>query len=1763
MIVYRKVSEAETQVAVLSDKNTVHNKVIMGADEMEVSVVVDSVLPVRSGDYVKLGNVEYTLNRDSEYTVKNQNQFSYDSLIFEHPYYRFIDKILSYKITGSRTFYLTGKLRDFVELIVWCVNVSTENPLGVDTGWTVGDIPDTKFKNLYFDSTNCKDALSQLSTEFDVEFFFNNKEVNFVDRIKVDTSLVFEQGRENGLYEVSQLNVDKEDTTTRVYPIGGNKNVPNAHADFEGNLKLPEDYLENFSDISRVIESTVKFEDVFPHFLGTIDSVSGTNNASFVCNSIDFDLNAIAVKDEATVNFISGDLMGVSFKFSYDNTAKRVTLTPQDDQAAQANPDGTRPQLPGSLRKLKAGDQFNFTGVIMPDSYVQSALTELRSKATSWLAFRSKKRVKYNLRIDHRFMRGKQPLEVGQVITVSIPQSNLSDKIRITELKRNIESGALTATVSNYLNEKWESKFESKVQEVVKDSVENSKQITIVDRTNAERARRNASNIETLRDNIFDPDGYFDPTHIKPASIETMMLSVGSKSQDFSLNDVYIDANYQGDANKLNVTSGSLSHNQLQISGLGYVWTIAAATFSNLVPSTFYYLYARCSKTALNGTWVLSSNKITAEQESGYYHFWTGVLYSIKDGYRDFNAVYGVSSVVGNRITSGKVQSRDGNTIIDLDGGPSKLRGSFTFVSGKDAETEIKNANQAATDVKSQVDNLVIEGANMLSNLPKSWEHGARNASTGGGDVNVAPYSTITIRTKSYLLVSQNAKYTFNITGSKANAAGYAIYYDASDNFIGSSYLDGGSAIVKSMTFTTPANCQRVRFDIYGDSDISNDVKISPSDMGDTVFIKFEKGEDSSSFSYSAGDLREMSQEISGAATQIAELDNMVGGMADDGILNPVEKRNIQTLWAQIQSDYANVISKAAIFQLSTTSLAASYTTLNNVVTPILADLNNPTNPFDSAPFNNALAGYKAEYKVIDTAITQKGKDSVDTVQNNLNTTNQNLATANQSIVNLNSDVTSTKTALENIGADNKFANGEIGILQGRLNVATTSCADTKAQAVTYNISTVSLDSALSALTTTVNGWINSVAGTDITKSIDLTSATMNSTFDAYYSAETVVRKAIVQAAKDAAAEAQATADNIKIGGVNLIDNSKVYSIVGSNQWSFGKLCDLKPLTEYVFSYGYASKRAGDTTTFRLLIYDLVKNIGSNLSADFYVPSPDGVYKFKTPAANAGGTWSIIVYAGIPGSTQGNVIDLAEVKAEEGNKKSSWSLSIFDQQEYADKAADDTRTALRNIASDGKFSYAEIAALKSRVNIAAQDTSDVWLQAAKYGLDDGESRTLWTILNNTTQSWIDAVSGTDITKSIDLTLAQLNKPFNDSYEANRLLRARITQAAKDATIVADNKANQATQALKDIASDGKFSNGEIPQLRARVADVNTSYSNTIAQAQKYNRDYTALTTAKTSLESTANNWISQVAGDDITKFISISLSDLNAPFVSYYNAETAVNSAINDEIKRQTQAVADDLATANQVIANSKKVTDYFSTTVNGPLVTTNSLVVGNALNGAVAGITGISVNGDGTDVRFFAGASLENRASAPYRVLHNGKAVMTDADVTGKITSTEGKISIFNFDSASMWFGDKLNNALNTSSALMSTSTLLFRRKLNTNSQIKEFLFSSDVGEMSIAQGENWACRIQNNYEFKTGSHPTISYRNIGLRLSATGGDINYALDITDGDIRVLGKTGLTVTRGIKVLHNETDNNETGYIERIYEAEWVNGILVRLTYKG
>lgn len=95
---------------------------------------------------------------------------------------------------------------------------------------------------------------------------------------------------------------------------------------------------------------------------------------------------------------------------------------------------------------------------------------------------------------------------------------------------------------------------------------------------------------------------------------------------------------------------------------------------------------------------------------------------------------------------------------------------------------------------------------------------------------------------------------------------------------------------------------------------------------------------------------------------------------------------------------------------------------------------------------------------------------------------------------------------------------------------------------------------------------------------------------------------------------------------------------------------------------------------------------------------------------------------------------------------------------------------------------------------------------------------------------------------------------------------------------------------------------------------------------------------------------------------------------------------------------------------------DNTKTTIDGGIVTSGTIQVAGDNQSILAGITGQGTTA--SSIRFWAGASFENRATAPYRVMQDGSVVMTKATVEGVINALSGSIGGFNISTGRIGYG-------------------------------------------------------------------------------------------------------------------------------------------------
>ncbi len=624
------------------DEKTTFSGKLLGENKISAEFYSNSVLAIQIGDYIEFNNEKYYINQLMPVQKINNQTFLY-TIDFEGEVYLLYNKL--YLDNGDSEFTYLGNPQAFLNKLLDNIN-------SISSGWT-GTADTADEIQLDFSDDSCRTALTKIAEGFGFEYILNGRDIQLKKTVGTPQNVTLQYGRGNGLYSLERSNVDNQNIVTRLFAFGGDKNIPSGYR--ASRLTIVDKYLEKNTDLYGVIEGIFKDETIYPQRTGSV--IATADKLSITDTSIDFDLNKCLVSGEtAQIIFKSGDLSGYQFDIhSFDNDTKTIKFNVYTEK------DGTA--YPTDAIKPKIGDKYTLVNISMPQSYIDAAEASLRTKAVEYMAKNSVPNVTYKVDINPRFLKANGiTFKAGDSVMIQDDSLGVKERLRLTEISYPVlEPNSLTATIGDSVT--------YTVQErIIAQSVNNRQQILSVDKQNYENMRVANLRMKDLKDSVYDPDGYFDSTNIKPGSIESLMLSVGAKSQNFELNSKII-ANYNG-ADKLYISAGILHHNELQNS-VSADWNVPETTIEPADTKT-YYLYAKCSKTTQNVLLLLNDSKTNADQE-GYYFLNVGILFAPVDGLRDFRGTYGQTSIIGNTIYGGVFRDILGKCFWDLTHGKFRI----------------------------------------------------------------------------------------------------------------------------------------------------------------------------------------------------------------------------------------------------------------------------------------------------------------------------------------------------------------------------------------------------------------------------------------------------------------------------------------------------------------------------------------------------------------------------------------------------------------------------------------------------------------------------------------------------------------------------------------------------------------------------------------------------------------------------------------------------------------------------------------------------------------------------------------------------------------------------------------------------------------------------------------------------------------------------------------------------------------------------------
>lgn len=702
--------------------SAVQNATLMGDDNVQLGIKSTQFLEFAKGDKILVGGEEYSIRTKVTREILSENMYSYDAIFYGVMYELMKSQYRNCDANGKSTkstFDLTYTLREFMHVVIY--NVSRDYP-GI-WRFDADSCPDTDPVTLQFSKQNCLQVVQTVCKEYKYEFRIDQKDGVRILRVGKFGSKItppagndfFEWGKGNGLYKLKEQKVDDKSIITRLWVEGGTQNIRSDYRDYSERLQLPypkrlnqrehtlsdgtvipakSEYIGIDDDEKRYLEDpdlrneigsdedTEYYDDIYPKRTGTVTALGG-DIYSFVDDTMDFDLNE---KDSngtkylingvtAKLTFITGKLANQQFelkeKGGYVHSSRKFTLIKYTDERGMEFPSPDTDAF-----RFHEGDKYKITDINLPKSYEDYAEEDLWYAGYEDFKDRKQARAQYVLTFDRSYFINALPLDsetcvfhCGDYVPVKDTRYNIEKNIRIQKMSRNLlVEHDYTLTLSDTTTLSIQA-------QTVLDVIEHN---IIIDNNrlrDLNKARRGWRTTEELRNMVYDTDGYFDVDNIKPNSIDTNMLTVGSKSQQFVLIDTVLQANVNGLPNRFDATEGILAHLSIDDNVIKK-WNMAGTTVI-LSETGGYYVFAKCSKTTDNGTFYITQEQLRVEPVSdpNNYYFQVGIIGSLHsdDNFRDFVTTYGFTRINGNTITTGKIVTSDGECYLDLDGNKFRI----------------------------------------------------------------------------------------------------------------------------------------------------------------------------------------------------------------------------------------------------------------------------------------------------------------------------------------------------------------------------------------------------------------------------------------------------------------------------------------------------------------------------------------------------------------------------------------------------------------------------------------------------------------------------------------------------------------------------------------------------------------------------------------------------------------------------------------------------------------------------------------------------------------------------------------------------------------------------------------------------------------------------------------------------------------------------------------------------------------------------------
>lgn len=670
---------------------------------------------------------------------------------------------------------------------------------------------------------------------------------------------------------------------------------------------------------------------------------------------------------------------------------------------------------------------------------------------------------------------------------------------------------------------------------------------------------------------------------------------------------------------------------------------------------------------------------------------------------------------------------------------------------------------------------------------------------------------------------------------------------------------------------------------------------------------------------------------------------------------------------------------------------------------------------------------------------------------------------------------------VNDIASDNKLTPSEKQLILKDWQIIVGEKPTIVASAQTYNLSYTAFESAYN----TLSGYLSPLLS-NINTTSDIVGQTLRDRFKAYNDAKVDLLKLVSDAAKG-------LVDNIQVGGRNLILQSDI-SITGQ--------------TYHNLDFTDVQNWRGKTLTVSIN-YEVVNvlNGSGRLGIEPCIGFSDGTQQYISawlyPTIGFTGKGRLVntiniedkeivglIQTGMYIQVDADFVKISRPKLEIGNKPTDWTPAIEDiEADYTAKAnaaqiaAQDYALVESVLKREQAKAYAD--GIVSDEEQARIDQAAANLQAAK---DDALAKA------NAAVAAV-SIGGTNLalnSRSTDFLAGVIDN--TKIYKGESTIRFTRLQTVYGNFIRVEPNTFYTFSAMVS-ASSNWLSYGDNVPLHFHVRDIaqsHNSFSTIVSMDEDLSEDWKLIhitlktlpeayyfvpilyTPHETMPEYINFAWFKFEKGNKATDWTPAPEDVQEGIDEAYNTALTAINTANDaaDIAAIAAQAAADALAQASNAESTAERaanITDYLFTTVDGNVVATGTLLVGDALGNNNAGISGVVAGVPASSVRFWAGATFDNRNTAPFRVQQNGKVFMSDAIIQGELNA--GKVGGFTISGGSILSNNPFVN--------------------------------SERGVFELNSGQNPSLTLRSEYR----PNPSVIINTFGVRLHEFGVDVGALL--------------------------------------------------------